>query len=182
MKKLLSLALATLLLLSLAACGDGPAPSSSGSSGDVSSAEPTQTDTLTPVTTEEEVRALYESSEDGTVLSVEAYQGDFLVTLDNGGATILDWVYGQSGIRRQLLWLSEPILSREINGPADVRVVTGGPSVYDSFFGFPHVEWASLSPAYDPQGRELSDSPSDRTIHGSGTYWAVAGEGYPMGR
>ena len=104
------------------------------------------------------------------------------MTLDIGGATILDWVYGQSGIRRQLLWLSEPILSREINGQADVRVFTGGPSVYDSFFGFPHVEWAGLSPAYDPQGRELSDSPSDRAIHGSSTYWAGAGEGYPMGR
>ena len=183
MKKLLSLALAALLLLSLAACGDGPAPSSSGSSGDVSSsAEPTQTDTLSPVTTEEEVRALYESEEDAEIISVEAYQGDFLVTLEGGGATILDWVYGQSGIRRQLLWLSEPILSREINGQADVRVVTGGPSVYDSFYSFPHVEWASLSPAYDPQGQELSDSPSDRAIHGSSTYWAGAGEGYPMGR
>ena len=54
MKKLLSLALAALLLLSLAACGEAPAPSSPGSSGDVSSsAEPTQTDTLSPVTTEE---------------------------------------------------------------------------------------------------------------------------------
>ena len=113
---------------------------------------------------------------------MEEYQGDFLVTLDIGGATILDWVYGESGIRRQLLWLSEPILSREINGQADVRVVTGGPSVYDSFYSFPHVEWAGLSPAYDPQGRELSDSPNDRTIHGSGAYWAGAGEGYPMGR
>ena len=104
------------------------------------------------------------------------------MTLDIGGATILDWVYGQSGIRRQLLWLSEPILSREINGQADVRVVTGGPSVYDSFFGFPHVEWAGLSPVYDQQGRELSDSPSDRAIPGSSTYWAGAGEGYPRGR
>ena len=61
MKKLISLALAVLLLLNLAACGDGPAPSSSGSSGDVSSsAGSSQTDVLSPVTTEEEVRALYE--------------------------------------------------------------------------------------------------------------------------
>lgn len=182
MKKLLSLALAVLLPLSLAACGDGPAPSSAGSSGGgPSSTGSAQTEEFTPVTTEAEVRALYEGEEDTEIVSVEAYQGDFLVTLE-GGATILDWVYGQSGIRRQLLWLSEPILSREINGQADVRVVTGGPSVYDSFFGFPHVEWAGLSPAYDPQGQELSDSPSDRTVHGSGTYWAGAGEGYPMGR
>ena len=183
MKKLLSLALAVLLPLSLAACGDGPAPSFAGSSGGgPSSTGSAQTEEFTPVTTEAEVRALYEGDEDGTILSVEEYQGDFLVTLDIGGATILDWVYDQSGIRRQLLWLSEPILSREINGQADVRVVTGGPSVYDSFFGFPHVEWAGLSPVYDQQGRELSDSPSDRAIHGSSTYWAGAGEGYPMGR
>ena len=161
MKKLLSLALAVLLPLSLAACGDGPAPSFAGSSGGgPSSTGSAQTEEFTPVTTEAEVRALYEGDEDGTILSVEEYQGDFLVTLDIGGATILDWVYGQ----------------------ADVRVVTGGPSVYDSFFGFPHVEWAGLSPVYDQQGRELSDSPSDRAIHGSSTYWAGAGEGYPMGR
>ena len=183
MKKLLSLALAVLLPLSLAACGDGPAPSFAGSSGGgPSSTGSAQTEEFTPVTTEAEVRALYEGDEDGTILSVEEYQGDFLVTLDIGGATILDWVYGQSGIRRQLLWLSEPILSREINGQADVRVFTGGPSVYDSFFGFPHVEWAGLSPVYDQQGRALSDSPSDRAIHGSGAYWAGAGENYPMGR
>ena len=183
MKKLLSLALAVLLPLSLAACGDGPAPSFAGSSGGgPSSTGSAQTEEFTPVTTEAEVRALYEGDEDGTILSVEEYQGDFLVTLDIGGATILDWVYGESGIRRQLLWLSEPILSREINGQADVRVVTGGPSVYDSFYSFPHVEWAGLSPAYDQQGRELSDSPSDRAIHGSGAYWAGAGENYPMGR
>lgn len=181
MKKLLSLALAVLLPLSLAACGDGPAPSFAGSGGGPSSTGSAQTEEFTPVTTEAEVRALYEGDEDGTILSVEEYQGDFLVTLE-GGATILDWVYGESGIRRQLLWLSEPILSREINGQADVRVVTGGPSVYDSFYSFPHVEWAGLSPAYDPQGRALSDSPSDRTIHGSGAYWAGAGENYPMGR
>ena len=38
----------------------GPAPSSSGSSGDVSSsAGPSQTDVLSPITTEAEVRALY---------------------------------------------------------------------------------------------------------------------------
>lgn len=183
MKKLLSLALAVLLPLSLAACGDGPAPSFAGSSGGgPSSTGSAQTEEFTPVTTEAEVRALYEGDEDGTILSVEEYQRDFLVTLDIGGATILDWVFGESGIRRQLLWLSEPILSREINGQADVRVVTGGPSVYDSFYSFPHVEWAGLSPAYDQQGRELSDSPSDRAIHGSGAYWAGAGENYPMGR
>ena len=80
MKKLISLALAALLLLSLAACGDGPAPSSSGSSGDVSSsAGSSQTDVLSPVTTEE-IRALY-GDDASLITSIEAYQGDFLVKL-----------------------------------------------------------------------------------------------------
>ena len=74
MKKLLSLALAALLPLSLAACGDGPAPSSAGSSGGgPSSTGSAQTEEFTPVTTEAEVRALYEGDEDGTILSVEEY-------------------------------------------------------------------------------------------------------------
>ena len=82
MKKLLSLALAVLLPLSLAACGDGPAPSFAGSSGDVSSsAGSAQTEEFSPVTTEAEVRALYEGEEDTEIVSVEAYQGDFLETL-----------------------------------------------------------------------------------------------------
>ena len=73
MKKLISLALAALLLLSLAACGDGPAPSSSGSSGDVSSsAGSSQTDVLSPVTTEEEIRALY-GDDASLITSIEAY-------------------------------------------------------------------------------------------------------------
>ena len=184
MKKLLSLALAALLLLSLAACGEAPAPSSSGSSGDVSSsAEPTQTDTLSPVTTEEEVRALYEGDEDIAGITVEAYQGDFLVTLDNGAdVTILDWVYGQSGIRRRMLWLDEPLLQCQIESQATVRVVTGGPNTYNGVPGFPHVELATLSLLYDEQGRDRGYDPYVSPGTGSSEiYWAGAGERYPMG-
>ena len=182
MKKLLSLALAALLLLSLAACGEAPAPSSSGSSGDASSAGSSQTDALRPVTTEEEVRALYEGDEDGTILSVEEYQGDFLVTLDIGDATILDWVYGQSGIRRRMLWLDEPLIRREIREQASVKVITGGPNTYNGVPGFPHVETAALGLAYDEQGRELPyDLYGSPSTAGSSAYWAGAGESYPMG-
>ena len=184
MKKFLSLALAALLLLSLTACGDGPAPSSAGSSGDVStSAEPTQSDVLTPVTTEEEVRALYEGDEDIAGITVEAYQGDFLVTLDNGyDVTILDWVYGQSGIRRRMLWLSQPIISYEIESQASIRVVTGGPNNLDGVPGFPHVEAATLNLLYDEQGRDRGYDPYvSPGIGYSETYWAGAGESYVMG-
>ena len=183
MKKILSLALAALLLLSLAACGDGPAPSSSGSSGDVSSsAGSSPADVLSPVTTEEEVRALYEGDEDGAILSVEEYQGDFLVTLDIGDATILDWVYGQSGIRRRMLWLDEPVIHCEIREQASVKVITGGPNIYNGVPGFPHVETAALGLTYDEQGRELPyDLYGSPSTTGSSTYWAGAGESYPMG-
>ena len=182
MKKFLSLALAALLLLSLAACGDGQTPGFAAS-GDASSAGSAQTDVLTPVTTEEEVRALYANDEDIAGITVEAYQGDFLVKLDNGyDATILDWVYGQSGIRRRMLWLGEPVISCQIENQASVRVVTGGPNNLNGVPGFPHVETAALGLLYDEQGRDLGYGPAvspDAT--GSSTYWAGAGECYPMG-
>ena len=177
MKKFLSLALAALLLLSLAACGEAPAPSSSASSAGSS-----QADALTPVTSEAEVRALYENEGEAAVVSIQEYQGDYLVTLEeDGGAFRLEWVYGQSGIRRQMLWLDEPILSCEIGYRASIEVVTGGPSVYDGYLSFPHVERSALDSAFDELGRELPYSPYDRAISSSGTYWAGAGESYPMG-
>ena len=156
MKKLISLALAALLLLSLAACGDGPAPSSSGSSGDVSSsAGSSQTDVLSPVTTEEEIRALY-GDDASLITSIEAYQGDFLVKLGTDeDCPSLDWVYGQSGIRRRMLWLDEPLIRCEIQEQARIKVITGGPNIYNGVPGFPHVETAALGLAYDEQGREL---------------------------
>ena len=183
MKKLISLALAALLLLSLAACGDGPAPSSSGSSGDVSSsAGSSQTDVLSPVTTEEEIRALY-GDDASLITSIEAYQGDFLVKLGTDeDCPSLDWVYGQSGIRRRMLWLDEPLIRCEIQEQARIKVITGGPNIYNDVPGFPHVETAALGLAYDEQGRELPyDLYGSPSTTGSSTYWAGAGESYPMG-
>ena len=160
MKKLISLALAALLLLNLAACGDGPAPSSSGSSGDVSSsAGSSQTDVLSPVTTEAEVRALY-GDDASLITSIEAYQGDFLVKLGTDeDCPSLDWVYGQSGIRRRMLWLDTPLLRCEIESQATVRVVTGGPNIYNGVPGFPRVELATLCLLYDEQGRDRGYDP-----------------------
>ena len=183
MKKLISLALAALLLLNLAACGDGSAPSSSGSSGDISSsAGSSQTDTLSPVTTEDEVRALY-GDDASLITSIEAYQGDFLVKLGTDeDCPSLDWVYGQSGIRRRMLWLDEPLIRCEIREQARVKVITGGPNTYNGVPGFPHVENAALGLIYDEQGRELPYDPyGSLDIISSETYWAGAGECYPMG-
>ena len=183
MKKLISLALAALLLLNLAACGDGPAPSSSGSSGDVSSsAGSSQTDVLSPVTTEAEVRALY-GDDASLITSIEAYQGDFLVKLGTDeDCPSLDWVYGESGIRRRLLWLDTPLLRCEIESQATVRVVTGGPNIFNGVPCFPHVELATLSLLYDEQGRDRDYDPYvSPGIGSSEIYWAGAGERYSMG-
>ena len=183
MKKLISLALAVLLLLNLAACGDGPAPSSSGSSGDVSSsAGSSQTDVLSPVTTEAEVRALYGDDAD-LIASIEAYQGDFLVQLGtDDSCPSLDWVYGESGIRRRMLWLDTPLLRCEIESQTTIRVVTGGPNIYNGVPSFPRVELATLCLLYDEQGRDRGYDPYvSPGIGSSEIYWAGAGERYSMG-
>ena len=183
MKKLISLAMAVLLLLNLAACGDGPAPSSSGSSGDSSSsADPAQPDAFSPVTTEAEVRALYGDDAD-LIASIEAYQGDFLVQLGtDDSCPSLDWVYGESGIRRRMLWLDTPLLRCEIESQATVRVVTGGSNIYNGVPRFPRVELATLCLLYDEQGRDRGYDPYVSPSTGSSEiYWAGAGESYPMG-
>ncbi len=183
MKKLISLTLAALLLLNLAACGESSVSNPSGSSGDSSSsADPAQPDAFSPVTTEAEVRALY-GDDASLITSIEAYQGDFLVKLGTDeDCPSLDWVYGQSGIRRRMLWLDTPLLRCEIESQASVRVVTGGPNIYNGVPGFPRVELATLSLLYDEQGRDRGYDPYVSPGTGSSEiYWAGAGESYPMG-
>ena len=183
MKKLISLTLAALLLLNLAACGESSVSNPSGSAGDSSSsADPAQPDAFSPVTTEAEVRALY-GDDASLITSIEAYQGDFLVKLGTDeDCPSLDWVYGQSGIRRRMLWLDTPLLRCEIESQASVRVVTGGPNIYNGVPGFPRVELATLSLLYDEQGRDRGYDPYvSPGISSSEIYWAGAGERYSMG-
>ena len=183
MKKLISLTLAALLLLNLAACGESSVSNPSGSSGDSSSsADPAQPDAFSPVTTEAEVRALY-GDDASLITSIEAYQGDFLVKLGTDeDCPSLDWVYGQSGIRRRMLWLDTPLLRCEIESQASVRVVTGGPNIYNGVPGFPRVELATLSLLYDEQGCDRGYDPYvSPGIGSSEIYWAGAGERYSMG-
>ena len=178
MKKLISLALAALLLLNLAACGESSVSNPSGSSGDSSSsADPAQPDAFSPVTTEAEVRALY-GDDASLITSIEAYQGDFLVKLGTDeDCPSLDWVYGQSGIRRRMLWLDTPLLRCEIESQATVRVVTGGPNIYNGVPSFPRVELATLCLLYDEQGRDRDYDPYVSPGTGSSEiYWAWAGE------
>ena len=192
MKKTFAFLTALLLLISLASCGAAPAQeeekpdgSESRPAGEFSPAAAAD-DTLTPVTTEEEVRALYAADPDPfspESLTITSYEGDFLVQIDRDTyAPILDWVYGQSGIRRRMLCLYEPLLNCEIQGQASVEVVTGGPNTFNGVPGFPHVENVSLSLIYDEQGMPLDYDPyASGGINGSETYWANAGESYSMG-
>ena len=192
MKKTFAFLTALLLLISLASCGAVPAQEEekpdggeSPPAGDSSPAAAAD-DTLTPVTTEEEVRALYAADPDPfspESLTITSYEGDFLVQIDRDTyAPILDWVYGQSGIRRRMLCLYEPLLNCEIQGQASVEVVTGGPNTFNGVPGFPHVENVSLSLIYDEQGMPLDYDPyASGGVNGSETYWANAGESYSMG-
>lgn len=192
MKKTFAFLTALLLLISLASCGAAPAQeegkpdgSESRPAGEFSPAAAAD-DTLTPVTTEEEVRALYAAGPDPfspESLTITSYEGDFLVQIDRDTyAPILDWVYGQSGIRRRMLCLYEPLLNCEIQGQASVEVVTGGPNTFNGVPGFPHVENVSLSLIYDEQGMPLDYDPyASGGVNGSETYWANAGESYSMG-
>ena len=192
MKKTFAFLTALLLLISLASCGAAPAQeegkpdgSESRPAGEFSPAAAAD-DTLTPVTTEEEVRALYAADPDPfspESLTITSYEGDFLVRIDRDTyAPILDWVYGQSGIRRRMLCLYEPLLNCEIQGQASVEVVTGGPNTFNGVPGFPHIESVSLSLIYDEQGMPLDYDPyASGGINGSETYWANAGESYSMG-
>ena len=195
MKKLLSLLTALLLLLSLTACGTAPAkdeqsPDNSGTqTGSETQPDGNSTessDGFTPVTTEEEVRALYapdyeKDSTDPPILEIIPYEGDFLVRRgwENDGQW-MDWVYGQSGIRRNLLSLGEPLLSYEIQGQASVEVVAGGPSIINGVPAFPYVKNVSLN--LDEQGMPLDyNAYSGGETGYSSPYWAGAGESYYMG-
>lgn len=192
MKKTFAFLSALLLLISLASCGAAPAQeeekpdgSESRPAGEFSPAAAAN-DTLTPVTTEEEVRAIYAADPDPFPpenLTITPYEGDFLVQIDRDTyAPMLDWVYGQSGIRRRMLFLYEPLLDYEIQGQASVEVVTGGPNIFNGVPGFPHVENVSLNLIYDEQGMPLDYNPySSGATSSSETYWANAGESYSMG-
>ena len=157
MKKQLALLASALLLVSLCACGQNAAAPQEPETPDLSdTATPpaaSAASELTPVTTEEEVRALYapDYEADPTtppILSVTEYEGDYLVRLGSEHDTQwLDWVYGQSGIRRRMLFVDAELLDLEIEAPACIRAVLGGPNIYNGVPGFPPGEAGGAEPA-----------------------------------
>lgn len=188
MKKLPAFLTALLMVFSLASCGAPPAQKEEKTDSGNSSPASAPDDTPMPVTTEEEVRALYapdyeKDSTDPPILEIIPYEGDFLVRRGwENDSQWMDWVYGQSGIRRRMLCLYEPLLNCEIQGQASVEVVTGGPNAFNGVPGFPHVENVSLNLIYDEQGMPLDYNPySSGATSSSDIYWANAGESYSMG-
>ena len=188
MKKTFAFLTALLLLISLASCGAAPAQKEEKTDSGNSSPASAPDDTPTSVTTEEEVRALYapdyeKDSTDPPILEIIPYEGDFLVRRGwENDSQWMDWVYGQSGIRRRMLFLYEPLLNCNIKGQASIEVVTGGPNSINGVPGFPHVENVSLNLVYDEQGMPLDyDAYGSGATSSSDTYWAGAGESYYMG-
>ena len=188
MKKLFQIVLSLVLLLSLASCANSEKPSLPQTSDAPKVLESTE-DALNPVTTEDEVRALYASDYemDGTlpaIASITEYQGDFLVQLGiyPGETKYLDWVYGQSGIRRRRMLVDQELLDLEITGVACVEVTQGGANIYNGVPSFPCVKTMCLSLCYDELGMPLDyDFYSSAEICSTERYWATAGENWPMG-
>lgn len=188
------LTIVLLLLLIMSACRNTPAKSGkiqcdseapTGSKSHDGNQTANSGDLYTPVTTENEIRALYalDYTDDPTnppILSVTAYKGDFLVQRGwEGSGQWLDWVYGKSGIRYEMMYLDEPLLDLKILRKAAVKAVIGGPNSYNGVPSFPHVETATLDFICDEQGIPLDCFPySGYGTSVSSTYWADSGETY----
>ena len=191
------LTIVLLLLLIMSACRNTPAKSGkiqcdseapTGSKSHDGNQTANSGDLYTPVTTENEIRALYalDYTDDPTnppILSVTAYKGDFLVQRGwEGSGQWLDWVYGKSGIRYEMMYLDEPLLDLKILRKAAVKAVIGGPNSYNGVPSFPHVETATLDFICDEQRIPLDCFPySGYGTSVSSTYWADSGETYYMG-
>ena len=117
---------ALLAALTLCGCAQKPAPAAGGSAP--ASSAPAE-ETRTPVTTEAEVRALYGPDAD-SIVSVTPYEGDFLVQCASYTPR-LDWVYGKSGVRRELMMVTEGIESVEILGTGYIQVLTDGINIHN---------------------------------------------------
>lgn len=167
---------ALLAALTLCGCSQKPAPSAGGSAP--ASSAPAEEE-RTPVTTEAEVRALY-GAEATSIVSVTPYEGDFLVRMDFAGP-VLDWVYGKSGVRRELMLLTEGITSVEICAAGYVNVLTDGVSIHNGHRSFPHYETASILNRYNEYGDALPYGDGHSDVDGRQTYWAPITEAHSLG-
>ncbi|MBP3485425.1 MAG: hypothetical protein J6J81_01165 [Oscillospiraceae bacterium] len=167
---------ALLAALTLCGCAQKPAPSAGGSAPASSALAEEK---RAPVTTEAEVRALY-GADASSIVSVTPYEEDFLVQLDYYTPR-LDWVYGKSGVRRELMMMTEGAESVEILGTGYIQVLTDGVNVHNGQRYFPHYETASIIDRYDEYGDPLPYGEGYASIDGTEVYWAPITETHSLG-
>ena len=156
-------------LLLLAGCGAAPQDSSAGGEDGAS-------DAVSLPVTEEAIRAAYEA-EGAAVLAVTPYERDFLVELGPDERPALDWVFGATGIRRQLYTGFSGIRDYEILYAGCVRFTTDG-TLYDTAYrDFPQSGTVSFDGAWDETGQASAYDPYGSGMTADlGPYWAPLAE------
>ena len=136
----------------------------------------------TPVTSEDEVRAIYDGT-DMTIYSITPYNGDFLVRYTpapDNGPWWLDWIYGQNGTRVKLMFCDQGIRECEIQAAGSIRVLTDGQNSEWAYRSFPHIQYATAILNLDENGAPVFDE--DLYYYSSPeTYWADITEPVSMG-
>ena len=156
-------------LLLLAGCGAAPQDSPAGGEDGAS-------DAVSLPVTEEAIRAAYEA-EGAAVLAVTPYERDFLVELGPEERPALDWVFGATGIRRQLYTGFSGIRDYEILYAGCVRFTTDG-TLYDTAYrDFPQSGTVSFDGAWDETGQASAYDPYGSGMTADlGPYWAPLAE------
>ena len=165
---------ALLAALTLCGCAQKPTPATNAPASSAPAEEQ-----RTPVTTEAEVRALY-GAEASSIVSVTPYEGDFLVRIDFAGP-MFDWVYGKSGVRRELMMVTEGIESVEILGTGYIQVLTDGINIHNGQPYFPHYQTASIIDRYDEYGDAMPYGGGHSDVGDIWTYWAPITESHRLG-
>ena len=156
-------------LLLLAGCGAAPQDSPAGGEDGAS-------DAVSLPVTEEAIRAAYEA-EGAAVLAVTPYERDFLVELGPDERPALDWVFGATGIRRQLYTGFSGIRDYEILYAGCVRFTTDG-TLYDTAYrDFTQSGTVYFDGAWDETGQASAYDPYGSGMTADlGPYWAPLAE------
>ena len=156
-------------LLLLVGCGGAPQDSPAGGEDGAS-------DAVSLPVTEEAIRAAYEA-EGAAVLAVTPYERDFLVELGPDERPALDWVFGATGIRRQLYTGFSGIRDYEILYAGCVRFTTDG-TLYDTAYrDFHQSGTVSFDGAWDETGQASAYDPYGSGMTADlGPYWAPLAE------
>ena len=139
-----------------------------------------QPDTAPITITAESLRTEYEA-QDFTVREIVPYEGDFLVYYGNdpsGG--IFQWVYTDTGLRAPLLYCDQKVLNYEIQSTGSIRVLAGGPNLYNGSLSFPRQRYAIAQLPVSSEGAYTTDFYSSGFVSEE-TYWAPLSESHTFG-